>query len=248
MIFYFTGTGNSLMAAKAVAQDGERLVNMAEAANAKEYRYDLPTGERIGFVFPVYCYTLSDVVLEFVRNLQGTGERYVFAVITCGGGIGGAGAFLAKELSDKGLPLRYVTPLLMPDCTVFYYNLASKEENNARLSDAEKRLSEIKADLDAKKERKAKGISSKALRPLYHFMSGTKAFRVTEDCIGCGMCARNCPDNAIRMEDGKPVWVKKNCIKCSACINRCPKTAIQYGKGTVKRNRYVNPILKGGKR
>ena len=31
MIFYFTGTGNSLMAAKAVANDGEQFVNMAQA-------------------------------------------------------------------------------------------------------------------------------------------------------------------------------------------------------------------------
>ncbi|MBR4550355.1 MAG: hypothetical protein IKO83_10630 [Oscillospiraceae bacterium] len=34
--------------------------------------------------------------------------------------------------------------------------------------------------------------------------------------------------------------------KCSGCgcINRCPVSAIQYGKRTVDRGRYVNPVLK----
>ena len=36
MIFYFTGTGNSLMAAEALLEEGERLVDMAES-NAKDY-------------------------------------------------------------------------------------------------------------------------------------------------------------------------------------------------------------------
>ena len=213
----------------------------------KEYKYDLPEGERIGFVFPVYCYTLSDVVLDFVRALDVTGDRYVFAIVTCGGSIGGTGAFLAKELAAKNLTLRYVTPLLTPDCTVFYYNVETEEKNNARLADAEKRLAEIKADLVGLKEQKAKSVSSKALRPMYHAMAKTKKFYATDACIGCGMCARNCQDGAIEMKDKKPVWVKKNCTKCAACINRCPKAAIQYGKATEKRRRYINPILKGGK-
>ena len=65
-------------AAKAVAQDGERLVDMAGARKTKEYKYDLSQSERIGFVFPVYCYTLPDVVLDFVRHLRVTDDRYVF--------------------------------------------------------------------------------------------------------------------------------------------------------------------------
>lgn len=247
MIFYFTGTGNSLMAAKAMLQDGERLISMADARKTKAYKYDLPKDEHIGFVFPVYCYTLPDVVLDFVRRLEVTGAGYCFAIITCGGGIGGAGKFLEKELAAKGIVLRYVTPLLTPDCTVFYYNIGPKEKNDARLADAKERLAEIKADLEAQKEQRSTGISSKALRPMYHVMAKTKAFYVNDACIGCGMCAKNCPDSAIKMKDKKPVWVKNSCTKCSACINRCPNAAIQYGRATEKRERYVNPILKGGK-
>ena len=69
MIFYFTGTGNSLMAAKAVAEENEQLIDIAKARKGGKYSFGIKDGERIGFVFPVYCYTLNDVVLDFVRRL-----------------------------------------------------------------------------------------------------------------------------------------------------------------------------------
>ena len=247
MIFYFTGTGNSLMAAKAVAAENEQLIDMAKSRKSGKYDFDIKDGERIGFVFPVYCYTLNDVVLDFVRSLNISGNHYVFAIVTCGASIGGTGTFLANELAKKGLTLSYVTPLVMPDNGVFYYDLDTKEKTDAILEKAKDRLNVIKSELQAQKKQSPKGASSKALRPMYHFMAKTKGFRVRENCIGCGMCAKNCPDSAIVMKAKKPIWLKKQCTKCSACINRCPVRAIEFGKKTEKRNRYVNPVLKGGK-
>ena len=57
---------------------------------------------------------------------------------------------------------------------------------------------------------------------------------VTANCLGCGMCARNCPVNAIVKTDkfGKnprlnayEIDVSK-CIKCGTCIEKCKKGAI----------------------
>ena len=245
MIFYFSGTGNSLMAAKALAREGENIVDMAAARKAGAYVYPLE-GERIGFVFPVYCYTIPSLVLDFIRHLEIKDGGYAFAVVTCGGGIGGTSAFLAKELGKRGVSLSYATPLLMPDNAVFYYAIKPKAEIDARLEEAEKRLGEIKKEIESERKKRARGAFSKALYPMYRLLSKTEAFFVTDVCVHCGLCARNCPEEAIKMTDGKPEWVKKSCVKCAACINRCPVAAIEYGKGTEKRGRYVNPILRGG--
>ena len=245
MIFYFTGTGNSLMAAKLIAPAGERFVDMADARKKGEFHYEIAEGERVGFVFPVYCYTIGDAVVDFLEKAEIVGADYVFAVLTCGGGMGGAAVYLRKLLEKKGITLSYASAVVMPDNTVFYWNIASDEKIEDRLELAKDRLADIRADLAERTVRPPKGLSTGWLRTFYHWMTGTKKFHVTDSCIGCGLCERICPESAIEIKEGRPVWVKKDCTKCAGCINRCPKGAIQYGSGTAKRRRYVNPVLKG---
>ena len=108
MIFYFTGTGNSLFAAKTLARDGEEVISVIEAVRSKAFRYALKEGEPLGFVFPVYFYTVSDPVLELVRNLTVENASFVYAVIPCGASIGAAGGFLKSELKKRGLELQRV--------------------------------------------------------------------------------------------------------------------------------------------
>lgn len=40
-------------------------------------------------------------------------------------------------------------------------------------------------------------------------------------CIGCGACAEACSQNAIRMENGRPVTDWKLCDNCGVCVEEC---------------------------
>jgi NADH:ubiquinone oxidoreductase subunit F (NADH-binding)/(2Fe-2S) ferredoxin/NAD-dependent dihydropyrimidine dehydrogenase PreA subunit len=53
---------------------------------------------------------------------------------------------------------------------------------------------------------------------------------ITDGCIGCTKCKRNCPVGAITGElKQKHVIDTSKCIKCGACIDGCPKKAIVKG-------------------
>ena len=77
----------------------------------------------------------------------------------------------------------------------------------------------------------------------YDTMRKTSHFQVEDTCIGCGLCARNCPISAIDMVKQKPSWNTEQCVMCLSCLHHCPKFEIQYGNKTKKHGQYVHAPL-----
>ena len=51
------------------------------------------------------------------------------------------------------------------------------------------------------------------------------AYKISDDCIGCGTCASECPVEAISEQDGKYVINADECLECGACAGVCPVDA-----------------------
>ena len=53
------------------------------------------------------------------------------------------------------------------------------------------------------------------------------AYTINDDCISCGVCAGNCPVNAISGNVKEQHVIDQNkCIKCGSCIATCKFGAI----------------------
>lgn len=252
MIFYFSGTGNSLYAAKKLLVDGgEKLVSIPEEMNKNnnEFKYILHENEKAGFVYPVYAWQPPSMVLDFIQkmNLAGYCDNYIYSVCTCGDEEGYTTDILKKALSRKGLELNSGFTVCMPNNYIISFNLDPEEVRNKKLARANEFLTFIHSVIDKRQDgvfeiRKGKLAFAKSfiVNPLFRkFAMNTKKFYATDNCTKCGLCAKVCSANNINVYD-KPVWGPV-CTHCLACIHRCPENAVQYGKSTLKKSRYIHP-------
>lgn len=45
-------------------------------------------------------------------------------------------------------------------------------------------------------------------------------------CIGCGICEKNCPSGAIKVENFNATIDQSKCTGCGICVEKCPKKVI----------------------
>jgi NAD-dependent dihydropyrimidine dehydrogenase PreA subunit len=49
---------------------------------------------------------------------------------------------------------------------------------------------------------------------------------ITDECLECGSCLDECPQEAISEGDSKYVIDPEQCIECLSCMDVCPNDAI----------------------
>ncbi len=254
IIYYFTGTGNSLAVAKkiaAVLEDCE-LIPIASLQNTTG---DItPQADRVGIINPVYFTGLPVMVAGFAGRLNLSKAKYIFSVVT----FGGSGAEPALQQLDsilkkqRGHGLDAGFMVKMPGNYILLYESPAGEKREKILTAAEAQVEDIAGAIRRSEPRKLP--SSLLFSVLHtiaypHFTSHVHEddhkFSVNENCTSCGICAAICPAGNIELVDKKPVW-KHHCELCCGCIHLCPAEAIQAGSRTAARQRYHNPSVQIG--
>lgn len=250
LVYYFTGTGNSLAVANGLcSQLGD--CELAPIASALRTPGPIaPDADRVGIVSPLYFYGLPSLVAEFSRCLDLARVPYVFAVITMGGAGGAAALRQLEKILNEGPGRRGLDSgfsVRMPGNYIMMYGAPEKNAMEKILADAERQITKIAGKVN-------EGVREKpSWSPFAYFVhslmyprflarvhDADRKFTVDNRCTSCGMCAEVCPVDNIQLVEGRPAWHHR-CEQCMACIQLCPTKAIQAGKKTERRERYRHP-------
>ena len=237
-IFYFTGSGNALAIARAIA-DGLGSAEIAPMAKHLD-GYTGGDEDRIGLVTPVYAWGPPRMVADFTRRLRPQQGQYVFAVATCAGSPGRTLIRLRKVLRangsdlEAGFAVRGDFLARFPGMDeIAIIKLIRWLGRKHVPPQASKRIPEIVEAVAAKRSHAPETGNlavNLASSPIYagairSFRKADSGFSVSDACTSCGICARVCPRENVRLESGRPVW-HGNCEMCHGCIFWCPENAI----------------------
>lgn len=228
MVFYFTATGNSLYVAKQLAAPDEPLVSIPQAIHDKEKTY---RAETIGIVSPVFGHEVPDLVKKFLK--QATLETpYFYLILTYGNRHGGAAELAEQMLEELGIRPSYINVVLMVDNFLPGFDM---EEQKGIDKNIEAQIEAVRKDLCRRRNYIAP-VTETDCAAHREYLTRMRAglqeayrdlYRITEDCIGCEICTKVCPEYCFTMDGTKSVWHGEHCIACMACIHACPMMAIR---------------------
>ena len=231
---YLSGTGNTKHCIEKLVSllDESARALPIEAAGAVQ---EIAENDTVILGYPTQFSNAPFLVREFIRSNAALwkGKR-ILCVATMGAFSGDGAGCTARLLRKYGAVVLGGLHIRMPDSVCDSKLLKKSLDENRR----------IVAEADHKIERVAKeiirgnypqeGISFFShLAGLFGqrlwFYGKTAGYsdklKISESCIGCGLCASLCPMGNLSIENRKAV-AHGQCTMCYRCISSCPKQAI----------------------
>ena len=208
IIFYFTGTGNSLYIARQLAGENAELLSM-----------------------PPY------MVRQFIRKAKLKAE-YKFAVLTYGARKCDAVEIWDRISRKADNAFDYINTIIMVDNWLPNFDMNEQlkidkhiPENLQKITaDINSRQHWHEPVTEEERQQHQGFMQRSGLDPEVGFlMKSEKFFTVTDVCIDCGICTYVCPRGNYELTS-RGVKTSGDCEFCFACIQNCPQKAIQFIK------------------
>ncbi len=252
MIFCFSGTGNSRhVACEIASRFCDTVIEINRDLIDGNTQFEIPVGDRVVWVFPVYSWGIPPVVVGFMRKVSlGNCNAGHYMVCTCGDDIGLAHKQWRRIMAERGWLSCASFSVQMPNTYTLMkgFDVDSGVVIKEKLASMPKRLETILGRIagnycgDDVITGSFAWLKSRIVYPYFvRFCMSPRPFHATDRCIGCGKCVRECPMSNVEMdESSSPQWGSR-CALCLRCYHTCPKRAVQYGKSTAGKGQYIYP-------
>ena len=197
MVFYFTGTGNSLYVAKRLEENPISIPQVMRQENMTFFQ----TG-------------------------------YFYMILTYGNRHGGAAELAHQLCRECGIQPAYINVVLMVDNWLPSFDMEEQKQLDKQV---ENQLIRILADIKSRRHW-ISPVTDQDRAAHQEFLGRMRRMppdawqhllRVTESCVGCGICEKVCPSGSIHVVNGRAVHTPGRCPACLACAHACPHKAIQ---------------------
>ena len=232
LFFVFSGTGNTLKIGEELKNE---LLSRSHEVEIVPIRKDAAPSpldcDVLLLGYPVHAFNAPVPFLNFIKALP---EKNVpaYLIRTSGEPLklnDASGITSRRILKKKGYRVQGEYSFVMPYNIIFRHS----DGMTARMwQAAQARICRATDEISERRVRKQRvnvfrRAVSFVLRIEHTAMPFIgRRFRANDDCFGCGVCEKVCPQGNIVMQDGKPHF-GKNCVGCMGCAFLCPKDAVK---------------------
>lgn len=235
-IFYFSRTGNTKKIADLYRQsfiaDGHEceLFSLPLTQQEEFDGYDL-----LGIGYPIHSFNAPEIVLQFAKSLPKRKDRLKAFIFKSSGEpvkmSRVSSLKLIKLMQKRGYDVTNEYQYIMP------YNMIFRHTDHMayKMWETEKKLAPIDCGdilngVPRTEKKLFMGDFLAWVMRIEHWGAHLNGlfYRVKDDCVSCGKCAKNCPVGNITIKDGKPVFGNQ-CMLCARCSFYCPKDCIKIG-------------------
>ncbi|MBE5839589.1 EFR1 family ferrodoxin [Butyrivibrio sp.] len=239
---YLSGTGNTKHCVELLVKliDNEAQCVPLEHPQIKGL---LENEDTIFLGYPTQFSNAPMMVRDFIKNNSSIWQdKKVFCLNTMGLFSGDGTGCVARLLKKYGAVILGGVQIKMPD-SVCDSKLLKKsiEENKAIVRAADARIKQIAEQIleDSYPQEglsfiaHVKGLFGQRLWFYHKTIGYTDKLKISDECIGCGLCSRECPMGNIEIKNGKAI-PGGQCTMCYRCISLCPQKAITLLGDTVR--------------
>jgi ferredoxin len=248
-IIYFSGTGNTKLVSQLLRNEFQEcgktdMIPVEGIISGRVGLEFLKEDFLLGIGFPIYDLSVPGIIDRLLLALpEAKNPLPVFIFSTMAFIKGDCHNILARALRNKGYYTIAKTGFRCPSNGIAIYERPDhKRHRNVRFEEGiGERIKHFARDTVESFERfKGKPFHvGGAVLPLFDLARYAserlygdryyKNLKVGSLCTQCGICVNKCPENNLKLENGRIKVIRDNhCLRCLRCVSLCPQKAINF--------------------